>query len=93
MPSFASGRQSRGVKSITFMMCTKYRRIHLIRRCFFLRLFIACQAWIMGQAEELYFALIDVGYTARRCKIPAVSLLEIGLTVGIPGATRRWRSA
>ena len=24
----------------------------------------------MGQAEELYFALIDVGYTARRCKIP-----------------------
>ena len=24
----------------------------------------------MGQAEELYVALIDVGYTARRCKIP-----------------------
>ena len=24
----------------------------------------------MGLAEELYFALIDVGYTARRCKIP-----------------------
>ena len=40
---------------------------------FFLRLFTAstlAQAWIMGQAEELYFALIDVGYTARRCKIP-----------------------
>ena len=24
----------------------------------------------MGLAEELYFALIDVGYTARRSKIP-----------------------
>ena len=24
----------------------------------------------MGQAEELYFAMVDVGYTAMRCKIP-----------------------
>ncbi len=31
----------------------------------------------MGQAEELYFALIDVGYTARRCKITGgASMLE-----------------
>ena len=49
---------------------THHGRIHLIYSCrwFFLRLFIAART--MGLAEELYFALIDVGYTARRCKIP-----------------------
>ena len=53
---------------------THHERIHLIYSCrwFFLRLFIAAQARAknMGQAEELYFAMVDVGYTARRCKMP-----------------------
>ena len=51
---------------------TKHECIHLIYSCrwFFLHLFIAAQARTMGQAEELYFAMVDVGYTARRCKIP-----------------------
>ena len=45
-------------------------RIHLIHRCFFSAPVYSCASATMGQAEELYVALIDVGYTARRCKIP-----------------------
>ena len=70
MPSFAL-LLSRGVKSITSMVCvythTKHGCIHLIYRRVFSAPVYSCA---MGQAEELYFALIDVGYTARRCKIP-----------------------
>ena len=42
--------------------------IHLIYSC---RWFFSAPVYsIMGLPEELYFALIDVGYTARRCKVP-----------------------
>ena len=30
----------------------------------------------MGQAEELYFAMVDVGYTARRCKTLSQTMID-----------------
>ena len=69
MPSFAL-LLSRGVKSITSMVCVYTYETWTYTSNLSVVLSVPVYSCAMGQAEELYFAMVDVGYTAIRCKIP-----------------------
>ena len=69
MPSFAL-LLSRGVNSITSMVCVYTYETWTYTSNLSVVLSVPVYSCAMGQAEELYFAMVDVGYTAIRCKIP-----------------------